>query len=152
MQCPSCNSDMTQRLEVIYETGTQDISTTSYTAAGGALSANAARLGLGGAATSTSGLSMTKLAQKLAPPAQRRLKWPLIVLTPGLIVLFAVFSGGGGNKGFISGIFSGLLLASPGAIWLYLNMNFNMRQWPVLFRDWQEHWYCNKCGAIFKPE
>lgn len=151
MQCPACKSDQTQRLEVIYEGGTQDVSATSYTAGAGILGASSAKLGLGGAVTATSGQSQSKLAQRVAPPMKKSLKWPVILAAIGLLLLMSALSskGTGDTAGAVP---VALVFAAPGAFWLYFVINFNIKKWPSLYREWSLNWYCNKCGSVFKPE
>lgn len=65
MHCEKCGSENTQRLQVIYDGGTQDLRATSHTAEVGSISG---ALGFGGAVTKTAGTSRSVLAQKASPP------------------------------------------------------------------------------------
>jgi hypothetical protein len=128
MQCPGCKSDHTQRLEVVYEGGTQDVSATSYTAEAGLMGASLAKFGMGGAVTATSGQTQSKLAQRLAPPAKKTIPmWAwvsLLIPAFGIIIFLVVWNNG---------------------------RKWNKAQWPALYDEWLTSWYCNKCGTVFKP-
>jgi len=78
MKCPKCESENTQRLEVAFHSGTQNISTTSNSAGVGIGSGG--RVGFGGGVTKTSGQSQSILAQQASPPAKLSYKWPVIIL------------------------------------------------------------------------
>ena len=67
MQCTKCNSDNTQRLEVVFDGGTQNINTTSNSAGAGI----GGSFGVGGIRTSTSGTSQTSLAWQPPPTLSR---------------------------------------------------------------------------------
>jgi hypothetical protein len=138
MQCSKCGSQETQRLEVAFEGGTQQVSTKSHTAGVGSLTG---ALGLAGAITKTSGTHQSYLAQKAAPPSKKPLKWAIILM------VFGVF----GLDGNLSAMFMGLALLSigVGAYVAYSAVVFNTTQWPGLYQYWLESWICHKCGHIY---
>jgi hypothetical protein len=81
MQCPACHSDQSQRLQVIFERGTQNIqlfSSTGGLAPGG---------GVAEGFTSTTGTSQSLLAQRCAPPRKKsKILWIILGLWgPGLV-------------------------------------------------------------------
>jgi hypothetical protein len=78
MKCPKCESENTQRLEVAFHSGTQNISTTSNTAGVGIGSGG--RIGFGGGVTTTSGQSQSVLASACSPPAKNHTSGLLLVL------------------------------------------------------------------------
>jgi len=136
MQCSKCNSENTQRLEVIYEGGTQNISTTSHSAGAGI----GGTFGIGGVRTSTSGTSQSTLAAKASPPVKKRIFESILTAVMG----FFVFIGSGlGMKIF------GFLLIGAGVYLTYVAIQFNAQKWPGLYQYWKESWLCNKCGHIF---
>ena len=135
MKCPTCESDNTQRLEVAYQFGTQDISTRSNSIGIGLARGG---LGIGSATTSTSGQSQSIMAQKAAPPTKKSYKWPLILLAFGLIGL-----------NMDGGIFVGLLFAAVGGYFLYTGFTYNKDVWPDLYTSWTKGWICHKCGNIY---
>ena len=69
MQCPKCGSENCQRLEVMYELGTQDINTVSRSAAIGSVAGRGAA-GIG--STTTEGQSQTRMAEKASPLMTRK--------------------------------------------------------------------------------
>ena len=143
MKCPKCESENTQRLEVAFHSGTQNISTTSNTAGVGIGSGG--RIGFGGGVTTTSGQSQSVLASACSPPAKKSYKWPAIV---------AFFGIGMGLSGFkdMSTVLTGLPLLGIGAFSgyvLYSRFQFNSQEWPKLYRYWSESWICHKCGGIY---
>lgn len=133
MQCSKCGSDNTQRLEVIFDGGTQNIDTSSKTAGAGFGGA----LGLGGAVTKTKGTSQTALAQKAAPPAKRPLQWVIIGFLLGFLLL--------GNGAIVVGV---ALLAITGFLG-YKAYQYNSQEWPGLYKHWKDCWMCHKCGDIY---
>lgn len=132
MQCKKCGSDNTQRLEVIYEQGTSNITSTSYTAGGG----YAGILGLGGATTKTSGIQQTGLGLRAAPPAKRSYRWAALIMFIGFC-----FSG--------SSILIGGTLMAIATFFIHRAFQFNSNAWPQLYKYWQECWLCNKCGEQY---
>ena len=133
MQCSRCGSDNTQRLEVIFDGGTQNIDTSSKTAGAGFGGA----LGLGGAVTKTKGTSQTALAQKAAPPAKRPLLWAIIGFVLGFLFL--------SNGAIVVGL---VLLAITGFLG-YKAYQYNSEKWPGLYRHWEDCWMCQKCGNVY---
>ena len=135
MQCTKCNSENTQRLEVVFEHGTQNISTTSHSAGAGI----GGSFGVGGVRTSTSGTQQSTLAGKAAPPAKQKFMWAIIVA----IVGFFFLNGGMEAKAF------GALLIAAGGYFTYAAIQFNSQKWPGLYQYWKDSWLCNKCGTIY---
>lgn len=132
MQCPKCGSDQTQRLKLIYESGTKDINTTGYTAGTGIGSL----VGLGGAATKTTGTSQSLMAQRTAPPIKKSFKWPMISLLFGLFLF--------GTVNWLS-----VALTLGGVGFAFLAWKHNANEWPGRYKSWLESWHCNKCGEIY---
>jgi predicted nucleic-acid-binding Zn-ribbon protein len=147
MQCPTCGSDHTQRLEVAFHGGTHTIETKSKSYTPGAV-----KWASVGADTKTTGTTMSALAMKAAPPPKKRYKQLLIMFGIGL---FAVpISAQALLPEQLSWI-AGLLIW----VWLigfvYLTVQtfiFNWKVWPQLYRQWEQTWHCNKCGTIYFHE
>lgn len=132
MLCPQCQSDNIQRLEVIYEGGTQNISASSVTGGVGG------RAGLG-AVTSTSGQSQSVLAKKLSPPAKKQVG-RLLLLFPFVILAFMIDT------------VVGCVAIAAIVLFMFTNSTYNNKEWPALYQEWIKQWYCNKCGSVFKPD
>lgn len=136
MQCDKCNSDNTQRLEIVYEGGTSEINTKSNTTGlgfGGVL-------GVGGARTTTSGTSQTALGMKATPPMKKSYKWAVISVAVG-----AAFA----STGMADKLTFGVPLIAAGAYFIYAAFTYNKDKWPPLYKYWQECWLCHKCGNIY---
>lgn len=134
MNCPSCHSDQTQRLQVIYEGGRQNISVTS-TSYGGTSGAS------GPVNTYSSGTSTTQLAQKCAPPAKK--DWSIgmvIAVIGGMMFLFA--HDGTWRAFGVGGIALGVYLYKAAS-------TYNTLVLPPLMEKWMKEWHCNKCGSIY---
>jgi hypothetical protein len=139
MQCPQCNSDNTQRLSVIYQSGTQHISTTSTSFGGG----GGTGFGVGSAVTNTSGTSRSYLAIKAAPPAKKTFKKATMFASFWLLSWFLA-----------STIPFPLFLPLLGiAIFsAYKAIRYNKDEYPGLRQTWLKSWHCNKCGTIYADE
>lgn len=137
MQCPKCSSDNTQRLQVVYEHGTQNISTTSSSIGGGF----SGSLGVGAAHTKTEGTSQSTMAQKSAPPEKTGWGAFVALMTIGILVFL-------GSESIGWKIGSGLL--TIGMFFSTKNaIKFNKNEWPALYQKWTESWVCNKCGNFY---
>ena len=139
MNCLKCGSDNCQRLEVVYESGTQQINTTSRTVGGGV-----ARAGVGGGAahTTTSGTSRSTLANKAAPPLKQSVGMFVIMVVIGIFML-------------AGGWFLKLLgIAVIGfAIYSMRNvLSYNKDEFPKKYNYWLNQWMCHKCGDIYHKE
>jgi hypothetical protein len=125
MQCSKCNSENTQRLEVVYQGGTQNISSTS----------NLDRM-----TGSTRGTSQSVLAGNVSPPEKQKTFWSFVMLVVGYFCLRFDFS-------LMTGF--GILLIGVGGYFAYTARQFNFKKWPGLYQYWRESWLCHKCGNIY---
>lgn len=138
MKCPKCESENTQRLEVAFHSGTQNISTTSNTAGVGI--GGGGRIGFGGGVTKTSGQSQSILAQQAAPPVKKSYKWPAIGVLFGLPFIFS---------GDVAATITGLSVGGICGYLVYSRFQFNSKDWPNIYQHWTESWLCHKCGGIY---
>lgn len=143
MNCPTCQSENTQRLQIIYESGTQNISLSS--------SSFGQTYGPGGApstvTTTTTGTSVSQLASKCSPPLKSN---SFSAVTLGIVSTFVwMFSNSFSNPWAMK------VLALGGfgvAVFLYQRARaYNSTQWPPLYEIWKRSWHCNRCGAIYTP-
>ncbi len=139
MKCPKCESENTQRLEMAFNNGTQNISTTSNSAGVGIGSGG--RIGFGGGVTKTSGQSQSVLAQQAAPPVKKSYKVPFVFFFFGILIPFIKIE--------VGNIVVGLVIAGISGYLLYLRFQFNSQKWPELYQYWSESWLCHKCGGIY---
>lgn len=141
MNCNKCDSDNTQRLEVVYESGTQNINTkTGSTGIG--FGRGGAAIGFGKA--KTKGIARSTSAMKAAPPTKKKLLWFLVMVFIGLT--FA------SRHAAPSDYLIGGALLIVGGFFLYRNIMFNRKELPRLYQIWLNSWMCNKCGSIFHSE
>lgn len=135
MECPKCKSDNTQRLEVIFDNGTQDINTRSSTVG---TAYGRGGLGVGGGSTKTTGQSQTKQAQKAAPP--KKPSWWVVVplVFMGVILLLNVWYIGLALLGF--------------AYFVGTKVIASKKTYPGLYQNWLSSWMCNKCGEIYRMD
>lgn len=143
-KCPQCSSDNVQRLEVVYEQGTQNINTTSHSVGGGGgIGGGGFGGGLGSATTRTSGTAQTSAAKKAAPPAKKGTVSVLI----GLLIVGAVI-------GAMFDHFIGLSIFLGLGFWGFTifkkNSAYNNNVHPGLYQQWLKSWMCNKCGNIYE--
>ena len=142
MQCPHCNSDNCQRLEVAYQSGTSNIQTRS---SGVGVGMGRGGIGVGVGNSKTSGTSQTQLAQKASPPKKKRYLPLIIAFFIGWII-----ASDAGLKHWIwliLGVAAVILSCYMG----YQAYRFNRETWPGLYQIWMESWICHKCGQIFHP-
>lgn len=142
MNCNKCNSDNTQRLEVVYENGTQNINTKSGSTGIG-FGRGGVSLGFG--KTKTKGTALSTSAIKASPPAKKKIKWFLLMIFIGLMLISDKHAG---TQALVGG---GIVLAL-GGFFLYKNVMFNIKVLPQLHKIWLDSWMCNKCGSIFHVE
>lgn len=134
MECPQCKSDNTQRLSVIYQSGTQQIQTRSRTYGG----VGGSGFGLGGATTNTSGTQQSYLAQLAAPPKKKPLAVAVLLVLAGIGCCMYVHA------------LLGVALIGTGAFLGYKAFTFNRDEYPGQYAIWQKSWHCNKCGATYE--
>ena len=139
MHCVNCNSENTQRLEVVFEGGTQNIKTKSKTVGTSLFNPLG---GLFGASTTTKGVSMSSAAQKAAPPASKNLGRPIILTIIGIMIAF--------SDPTVMQFLIGRAVAIGSGFWGYKNFQYNKEIFPPLYDAWLDSWMCNKCGNIFR--
>lgn len=140
MKCPKCESENTQRLEVAFHSGTQNISTTSNTAGVGF---SGGRIGVAGGVTTTSGQTQSTLAAACAPPAKKPAgKRGVLIFGSVLIAICGL------NIHWIFFVFSLVGIGFMWRAWLS-NSKYNTEVWPELYKHWSESWVCHKCGGIY---
>ena len=141
LDCPSCQSETTQRLSVVYEQGISDIHTSSNSAGVGI---GRGGLGFGLAKTKTRGTAQTAISQKASPPPRKRFLKPL-----GLIfVAYFILSLFGGRGNVLSALF-GLLWLGGSIAWIVFAIQYNAKTWPSLKAVWDDSYLCNRCNHIF---
>lgn len=137
MICSKCNSENTQRIEVIYSHGANYIKTRDSSTGIGFIRGG---IGVGARKSITQGLMSSKLARIVSPPKKKNFKLPIFLIVIGLFLLSSPM---GLNKALGGG---GVLLS---VILVYKNEKYNSNVLPGLYSIWQNSWLCNKCGEIY---
>ena len=140
MKCPKCESENTQRLEVAYQSGTQNISTASNSAG---LGFSGGRIGIAGGVSKTSGQTQSALAVACSPPVMKPtkpLKWA--IAGSGALILWGI------SMHWVVPLI-GVALAVLNVRRLRSHSQFNSTEWPQLYQHWAESWICHKCGGIY---
>jgi hypothetical protein len=142
LNCPTCNSDATQRLSVIFEHGISDINTSSNTSG---IGLGRGGLGLGLAKTKTRGTAQTAMSLKASPPPKKRLLKPLgyIFLVYFVLSLFL------GHNQVLAGL-AGTLWIAGSVAWIVFAVNYNSKTWPPLKAIWDDSFLCNRCNHMFQ--
>lgn len=139
LNCPSCSSEATQKLSLVYEGGYSDINTTSSSVG---LGLAGGRLGVGAGKTRTTGVSQTAASQKAAPPAKKAYVKPLLWIFGGFI-LASVFV----PK---ATILWNLLWIGGSIAWIVHAYRYNAGIWPNLKSIWDRSFVCNRCSHTFQ--
>ena len=146
MKCNKCKSSNVQKYQVIHEQGTSSINLDSNTAGGGVGFGGGLRGALGVARTGTSGKTQTIIAEKTKPPGN-----DMYTASGGLLVFFV----------FIAIILyvilkdvdpyriSVWLCVIIGVYFVSKVLNRDQEEYERQYKEWQNKWYCNKCGNSF---
>lgn len=142
MKCPVCQSENTQRLQVVYENGTTNIETNSKTVGGGI---GGSALGGAAAYTNTTGVSQTRLAKKASPPFKKQTSTAVMIALGSVFLAYLFLSDGA--------IWWGLAAIAISAASTWAAKSFyehNSQIFPGLYKEWQHSWVCHKCGNMYK--
>jgi hypothetical protein len=141
--CPSCQSDNTQRLSVIYEGGLSNINTKSK---GTAIGFGSGGIGVGVGGSKTSGTAQTAASQRAAPPAKKPYLKPLLVIFGAFMLISLII----GSKNTIVTVALDVLWIAASAGWIYSAYQYNANKWPPLKATWDSSYLCNRCNEIFR--
>ncbi|GAQ50199.1 hypothetical protein FPKKA176_contig00154-0001 [Flavobacterium psychrophilum] len=142
MICKNCNSENTQKLSLIYENGTNNISTNSKTVGTGI----GTGFVIGSTTTNTSGKSQSLLAEKVSPPKKNSYLLASFITAIGLIFLANINEFDA--KGSIFGLIA-ILLLGFGIKIIKVTYRYNSNTFPKKYLEWTKSWHCNKCGNIY---
>src|SRR5258708_2332012 len=140
LNCPKCNSENTQKLSGIVDSGTSHSQSVSVGSFGGTVG-NAPAFGATSSTTNTT--TQSTLAKKLAAP--RKKATILLLVGFGFLALFvwALF-----------GKFLGLVPAAALGYFAYLkylkNCAYNATVLPGLLVTWNRSFYCHRCVIMFQ--
>jgi hypothetical protein len=140
LSCPSCKSEATQKLSLIFENGLSDVNTTSRSVG---IGIGRGGLAVGGGKTKTEGTSQTAASQRAAPPAKKPYLKPLLYLFGGMIVA----------NMFLRGPVLGPVVVIA---WIGLSIAYvinakkhNTDVWPVQKAEWDRSFLCTRCSHTF---
>lgn len=159
LTCPTCGSQNTQKVSAIVSEGTHySYSTNSATLVGTV----GGRAGIATTTSSTTSVSTTELAERLAPPKLRRYHNPINLTVLAGFVAFGAF--------WIAAQFTHTLrLKYPEELWVlgpatllgfvfgfYFfdksgdeSRKWNVEVYPKLYAKWNRKFYCHRCESIF---
>lgn len=140
--CPSCHSENTQRLSVVYESGISDINTKSR---GWIFGMGGGDSGVGITTSKTKGTSQTAASLNSSPPEKMgywKLQLLLFVICAVLVGMFAQ-----DNK-ILEKLFT-IIWLCVSAFFVYRTFKFNQQQWPKQMRAWENTFQCNRCNEVF---
>ena len=158
--CPHCESDQTQKLSVIYESGTSVINTkSSHGAVGIADEGFVPIIG----SSKTEGVQQTSLAANASPPPQKD-EFGLVAVIISIVLapvagIIGLFLAAIVTKNEI--VVACVLFLVPPLVILWAsgkcfacrgNREWNRDVWPKLRDEWNRKWFCHKCGVMFTQE
>jgi hypothetical protein len=142
MNCAQCQSENTQRIELIYEQGTSEIHTRS-SSIGSAVSFGGG-FSVGSGVTTTRGTQQSRLAKKMAPPGR----------APTILALIAALILGG--LAFLAANTPGTLATFicvacflGAAICIAYSVYWEKSVREPKLDGWRKTWHCNRCGAVY---
>lgn len=141
LACPSCKSDATQKLSIVFENGISDVNTTSRSVG---LGVGRGGLALGGAKIKTEGTSQTAASQKAAPPAKKPYLKPLLYIFAAMIIA-SIFL-----NGLVLGPLVTLAWLGGSIAYIVTARKFNSQVWPELFAQWDRSFVCSRCSHTFQ--
>jgi hypothetical protein len=154
--CPHCGSDQTQKLSVIFQSGTSNIQTESSSLGTGLTGFGRGQQGIIVGSTTTKGVQQTHLAISAAPPAQKSSPigsccgcsalWLVV-----LVIWFGSCMDAKSGLTFFWCVGGGLTgLGLIGTIGIVIQDNkYNREVWPGLKVAWDASWLCHRCGDKF---
>lgn len=144
--CPGCQSEETRKVSLLFEQGVSTGTTTSSTVGTGFNS--------GGfiASTSSTHSSQTALAQRLAPPPQKKERWGFFLFFGGILSLCIY---GVVEVPALRTLEMGAVLLLLGLICVALilhlkkTMHHNKTAWRVAWNEWNSQYLCLRCNQVF---
>lgn len=139
MNCPSCGSQETQRLQVLYESGVTQVHAFQHVYGVTNAPLVYAR---------TDAVERTLLAQRLAPPMRRSAAPAGWLLVAGGVVLYDAF-----RTVHFGSVERFEVIVGCAAIALGFALAQVIGRANARIRDdldkWSRSWHCNRCGALF---
>lgn len=141
MKCPTCDSENTQRLSIIYGGGLTTVDTSTV-----GLGAGISGGGLGGGigVAGTRGTHQTALSQQVAPPKKISVLNVSILPAIGFFVGLAILD----NAALFGLFWMALVLAGTAWVWTGA-WRYNTQIWPKKMEIWEKQFMCLRCGEVF---
>lgn len=135
--CPSCGSENTQKISILYDSGTSKSAAAGVAFGGGAM-------GIG----ALSGYTRSSLAASISPPQKRSsstLIFGIMVMTVFCAALLA-------SSGWLCVLVVVIIgVAASILVWIGNNRD-NKRYFEPEFSEWGKRFFCLRCGRIFLPD
>jgi hypothetical protein len=141
LSCPSCKSDATQKLSLVFENGLSDVSTTSRSVG---IGVGRGGLAVGGGKTKTEGTSQTAASQKAAPPAKKPYLKPLLYIFVAMIIANIFLTGP------VLGPIVFLAWLGGSAAYIFTTRKYNSEVWPDMYSQWDRSFVCTRCSHSFQ--
>jgi hypothetical protein len=141
MKCPTCDSDNTQRLSIIYGGGLTAVDT-STVGVGAGISGGGLGGGIGVAGTR--GTHQTALSRQVAPPKRISMFNVSILPAIGFFVGLGILDG----AVLFGLIWMALVLAGTAWVWTG-TWRYNTQVWPQKIEKWNRQFMCMRCGEVF---
>jgi hypothetical protein len=137
--CPACGSENTQKVSLIYASGT---SSTESTTLGAGLVGHRGAVGIG----STKSSNRSALAQQYAPPLKKDVNrqgwWALFGIIPAAMI-------GDACNSDLVGILVWILIVVALLVSTRNAMRYNRAIYPVRYEAWSKRMLCLRCGNSF---
>jgi DNA-directed RNA polymerase subunit RPC12/RpoP len=150
LRCPNCSSEAFQSLQVIYESGTSSIRTTTTGTVSTTSAYGSSHQGV--SVHTTSGVQQTQAAMDAAPPEKMETQKPALAIVAG-IVLGIIFVSKAEEAGSIKGLgilfFPAIGLLYWGLYTLRQRLRWNKTVWPERYDLWLRTYRCLRCGKFF---
>jgi len=136
LHCPKCGSEHVRRLSLIYREGLAVVKT-------GTAGVGFGDDGMAVGGARTGGTQQSLASMGAAPPEERSLGGPIIMILVGLVLFVAGLQGG------LPAAFGGAVVAAAGAMWARGASHYNGHVYPELHRQWEASYSCTRCAEVF---
>jgi hypothetical protein len=136
LHCPKCGSEHVRRLSLIYREGLAVVKT-------GTAGVGFGDDGMAVGGARTGGTQQSLASMGAAPPEERSLGGPVVMILVGVVLLLAGF------QGSVPAAFIGAVVAAVGGMWARGASHFNDHVYPELHRQWEGSYSCTRCAEVF---
>ncbi len=136
LHCPKCGSEHVRRLSLIYREGLAVVKT-------GTAGVGFGDDGMAVGGARTGGTQQSLASMGAAPPEERSLGGPIIMILMGVVLLLAGF------QGSVVAAVIGAIVAALGGMWAYGSSHYNNQVYPALHQQWEGSYSCSRCAEVF---